>query len=454
MIRAELDERTQGIPRSEEEKDQVRRQMHRLLSTAHFKNSRRYPALFRYIVEETLEGRGEFLKERLLGVQVFGRPPGYDTASDPIVRVTIAEIRKRIAQYYHEESHESEMRIELMPGRYEPEFFPGKPTAASTDAPSAPFALHAHTQVQPPERGTGALEKGASRPSIEFKDLFRAFLRSRRWLAAGSLCLVALAAATVLLWTRAHPSAIDQLWRPVLASQRTITLCIPSASDGFSIDRAAGIVASDRPAGQTPRQTTAHPPHPRLETFLAHENGGENVVYSDVLAANTLSGLIGAAHGESRLRLSSGTTLADLQQGPNILIGGLDNGWTLRALSQLRYRFAGNDQEQYWITDVKNPSSRAMQLDLNADYPAVKQDYAIIARVHDQSTGQIQMIVAGIGMCGTAAAGEYLANPAQVEQLRQRVGRGFRDHDFEAVLGMDVVNGQAGSPRVLAVYVW
>src|SRR5580698_10224174 len=117
-----MDVHASWVPKTEEEKDQVRRQMHRLLSTAHFKNSRRYPALFKFIVEETLEGRGEFLKERLLGVRVFGRPADYDTASDPVVRVTIAEIRKRIAQYYHEEAHELEMRIELTPGSYEPEF--------------------------------------------------------------------------------------------------------------------------------------------------------------------------------------------------------------------------------------------------------------------------------------------------------------------------------------------
>ena len=110
-----------------EDKQEVRQQMNRLLQTSHFSNSRRYPALFKFIVEETLEGRGQFLKERLLGVQVFGRPADYDTATDPIVRVTIAEIRKRIAQYYHEEAHELEMRIELTPGSYEPEFRPRKP---------------------------------------------------------------------------------------------------------------------------------------------------------------------------------------------------------------------------------------------------------------------------------------------------------------------------------------
>jgi hypothetical protein len=119
-----MDVRSSWVPKTEEEKDQVRRQMERLLETAHFKNSRRYPALLRFIVEETLEGRGEFLKERLLGVRVFNRPPDYDTVDDPIARVTIAEIRKRIAQYYHEEAHESEMRIELMPGHCRPEFYP------------------------------------------------------------------------------------------------------------------------------------------------------------------------------------------------------------------------------------------------------------------------------------------------------------------------------------------
>src|SRR6185369_8706656 len=103
-----------------------RAQMELLLHSTHFRNSKRYPTLLRYMVEETLEGRGAHLKERTLGVEVFGRPADYDTASDPVVRVTVAEIRKRIAQYYHESSHSSELRIELNIGSYIPEFFPGR----------------------------------------------------------------------------------------------------------------------------------------------------------------------------------------------------------------------------------------------------------------------------------------------------------------------------------------
>ncbi len=90
-------------------------------------------------------------------------------------------------------------------------------------------------------------------------------------------------------------------------------------------------------------------------------------------------------------------------------------------------------------------------LDLKVPLPNVKRDFAIIARIHDESTGQVEMIAAGIGMSGTAAAGEFLVDPRQIEELRRWVGPGFSSRDFEAVLSTDVVNGIAGSPRILAV---
>jgi len=65
------------------------------------RNSKRYPPLFRFVVESALQDQTDPLKERLLGVQVFGREPDYDTNLDPIVRYTAGEVRKRIAQYYH-----------------------------------------------------------------------------------------------------------------------------------------------------------------------------------------------------------------------------------------------------------------------------------------------------------------------------------------------------------------
>jgi hypothetical protein len=68
------------------------------------------------VVSQTLAGQADRLKERAIGIEVFGKDPDYDTASDPIVRATAAQIRKCIALYYQESGHEHELQISLPPG--------------------------------------------------------------------------------------------------------------------------------------------------------------------------------------------------------------------------------------------------------------------------------------------------------------------------------------------------
>ena len=79
-----------------------------------FRASKQSQQLLRYIVNQTLAGRSELLKERLIGVNVFGRRPDYDTNEDPIVRARAAEVRKRLAQFYVGEGSRSTVRIEAL----------------------------------------------------------------------------------------------------------------------------------------------------------------------------------------------------------------------------------------------------------------------------------------------------------------------------------------------------
>jgi hypothetical protein len=255
-----------------------------------------------------------------------------------------------------------------------------------------------------------------------------------------------------------HPSALDAFWGPILANRRTVVFCLPMEVEksGSQTAAAAGILVQD------PAATSNHPnppvapvsDTPIASSFLAHETLGENIVFSDALATLRISNFLAAHNRESNYRLNTTTTLDDLRQGPVVLIGGLDNQWTLRAIAPLRYRFSGTYQEEYWISDAKNPEMKDWGLDLKIRLADAKRDFAIVARIHDESTGQVEVIVAGIGMSGTAAAGEFLVDPRQMEELRRRIGPGFQDHDFEAVLRMDVVNGIAGSPKILTVAVW
>lgn len=414
-------------PLSPEEKDRVLAQLDRLLQSSHFRNSKRYPTLLRYIVEETLEGRGPQLKERTLGIDVFGRPSDYDTASDPIVRVTIAEIRKRIAQYYHEEAHASELRIELTPGSYIPEFLPGRDhepeVAPEGIAPPAPPVTPAVLQSPVPT---------SSR---------------RHWLVpvlAGVFVL--LAGIGVTGWYRTRSTPMDDLWRPFFAAEGPITYCLPMSAHRKNAGWA-----------NTTEQAVAHVMDlsdttlPASGTFFDHQVIGENVVFSDVIAMMKLESVVEQQHRPVRVRLNLGTNLNELREGPSIFIGGLSNQWTLKLIDPLRYRFAGSDAESYYIRDRQNPTNKQWSIRLRDKMTTVNRDYAIIARVHCESLGNVCLIAAGIGMSGTAAAGEFLANPDRVRELENRIGRANRDRDFEAVLTTNVEDGIAGPAEIVAL---
>jgi len=117
----------------------VRSELVRLLKSDQFKNSKRCQSLLSYVVEETLAERTDQLKERLVGVNVFGRSPDYDTAEDPVVRNAAIEVRKRLAQYYVESGRDSALTIHLHAGKYAPEFRCRDVTSQSSEPR---FALH------------------------------------------------------------------------------------------------------------------------------------------------------------------------------------------------------------------------------------------------------------------------------------------------------------------------
>src|ERR1700733_12649769 len=100
----------------------VREQLKRLLAHQLFTNSKRYPVLLAYTVEQTLLGNASELKERTIGIEAFGREPSYDVNLDPVVRTTAAEVRKRLIQYYYSPEHAGELIVEMPLGSYVPTF--------------------------------------------------------------------------------------------------------------------------------------------------------------------------------------------------------------------------------------------------------------------------------------------------------------------------------------------
>jgi hypothetical protein len=415
----------------------VREQLERLIGDRLFSQSRRYSSLLRYLVEEALNGHAGQLKERTVGVDVFGRTPTYDTNADPVVRTTAAQLRHRIAQYYSQPGRESEIRILLPPGAYVPEF--SEPSAHNPAEASLPAFVE---DLAPPAPATStaplALRGAAARLSPD-----------RRWLTAGAGILIAACILVSVLALRltAPDASLREFWGPVWDKSGSVLLCIGEPRRQ-AVPNSGGSVAAPQPGSS--RAVAANP-----GPTVAQSLGANSVAWPDAMVLAQLSGLA-RVYGQSiRLRKSSAIAFADLRDSPSILVGGFNNQWILRLGKDLRFRFmAQQDPEMHWIQDQQRPDQRDWKSQMSAPYSGFLTDYGLITRVLDPDTGKTVVVASGIAAYGTMAAGEFLTSEKYIQMLARRAPRGWQRKNLQVVISTEVIGGNAGPPKILATHFW
>jgi hypothetical protein len=373
------------------------------------------PNFLRFVVEHTLAGEVENIKERTLGIEIFGRSPDYDTSSDPIVRVTAAELRKRMAQYYQERPLNEELRISLPPGSYIPEFR-GPKNAVELGLPELE-ALPAAPVEQPVPVERSAHPRFAT-------------------IAVGVLALLVLAGAgTFFLWQRIHRSAFNEFWQPIFSDSNPVVLCIADQTEYSEIAL----------------RDAAQPEHQILlkDTLTA-------VVLDDLGATVKVAGILQANNKLYTLKGEGTTTLEDLRGGPTVFVGAFDNAWTLRLTHPLRYHFANDaDMTHLWIVDSAAPGRTNWSVDRGVQMATNNyRDYAILARFTDVNTGRPAIVVAGIGRGGTRVAGEFLTDNGDLAQIMRLAHAAGDKKNLEVVLSTEIIDGEPGSPKIEATYFW
>jgi hypothetical protein len=405
---------------SEPEKAAIEEQLERLLQNPYFSHSRRFPMFLRFVVRHSLAGRADAVKERTLGIEIFGRNPDYDTSSDPIVRVTAAEIRKRIAQYYQEPGHDEEIRLSLPAGSYVPQFhWP----------PTQPTPL-----LEPSLAGEAPTERPS--PTAVASEVQKPHRRQYLWMGiAAALLLVSMTAGGAWWWRSQRISAFDVFWEPILNSGEPVLFCIADQNQYTAI--------ALRDAADPTRQTT-------LKDNLSA------VVMDDLDPVVKIAGILQAHGTKYSLKGEGSTMLTDLRSGPSVFVGAFDNAWTLRLTKPLRYHFANNpEMTRFWIADSNAPTRTDWLID-RAQQQATNnyRDYAIVARFTDGNTGKIAIIAAGVGRGGTVAAGEFLIDPAHLTQVANVAHAAPGKKNMEFVLSTEIIDGQPGTPKMEAAYFW
>ncbi len=406
-------------PSSELEKEAVQQQLERLLASPLFHSSKRYAQFLRFVVGRTFEGRGHDLKERILGIEVFDRPPDYDTNIDPIVRVTAAEIRKRLEQYYQDPKHGQEIRLFLPSGSYAPHFsWPGYPNglAVPTSPPANGSAVTPHPAVES--------ETAKSVP--------------HRWSSTNALILalglLVLISAAGIWWRGSRPTMLREFWAPFVKSPEPALFCIADQVQYANIRL--------RDAGDPQKEITLP------DTMVT-------VIIDDLNPLVNIAGTLRSYGKNYRVLGESTTNLTDLRRNPSIFIGAFDNSWTLRLTSPLRFHFVNDpSMSKLWIEDREQPEKREWLLDRSVQKTEDYKDYAIVARFIPPDTDQYAVVVAGIGRGGTVAAGEFVVDERRMQEILAHAPQDWQTKNIEIVLETQVIQGRSGAPRVRAIHVW
>jgi hypothetical protein len=395
-------------PVSEADRELVQKELEAILASYHFRGSKRYPAFLKYVVDAVLAGRSSNLKERTLGVEVFGRSPDYDTSADPVVRFSASEVRKRLAQYYQENGNGARLQIELPLGSYVPEFL-----------------LRTQEEL---EAQTGA---ESTRLTATHK-----LLASRDWYRGVVFCLVALLLIAGVAGMYSYhrfkspkPTVSDQLWAPLVSSPRPLLIVVG----------------------------TSHPiklgPEPDATSFIDHMTGPyHHVSVATAAALANLAGVLRQRGVAYEIKEDTEASLTDLHSRPLILIGATNNTWTMRLVNPLRFHFVPGPMAQ--IQDAKNLENSEWTIDFSKPYSSVAVDYAVVACYRDSTTEGPVMVIAGIGPYGTEAASAFVASPQYLEQIGKQVAAGWPGRNLEMVLRSEVIDGKAGPPVLVASEVW
>ncbi len=372
--------------------------MDRLLESSQFRGSDSSQALLKFVVEATLAKAPETIRERNIGMQVFQREPGYDTNQDSIVRTTVVEVRKRLAHYYLEPGHESEICFEIPGGSYVPEF---------------------------------RLPINEAKPAR----------RRSAWLMPLFGC-AALAIGGYFYATRLND--LDRFWQPLVEDPGNPVICIeqPQRIYRFTGPRVAELnekmLGSEKPKGP-------------LSMNELRPTGEQYFSYGDLMASTRLVDLLARKGKSAQLLGDRLTEYHNLRGRPTVLLGQFYNKWTTGLTKDLRYYLDKNLAANTYEVRDRYEGGKVVAAVSQTDRP---EDFAIVSRVFDASTEKTVIAIAATTFYGTIAGADFVSNRDYLRDALRDAPAEWWKHNLQVVLRVPLVNGSPGPPRVIARHIW
>jgi hypothetical protein len=444
------------IAESKKERAALQQHLTEIIEGTAFKGSHRSGQFLKYIVDQAIAGHFESLKERVIGVELFGRSTSYDTSDDAIVRVTASDVRKRLLQHYGKYGATSEYRINLPSGSYIPEIMRNVPSesalldgaATRGETAATPHDSAATDQEPLPAPAQSAVEAAAAPEAVHAKSFSK-----HRWLLLCIAIVAANAAAWGIFWSlssrTAGAKAPGLLWTALFNPSRSTHL-ITSDPNIVVVQEVTGSVltVSDYANHKyIPESNKLTPEEIRFCHMLLWGDNSSAALDPPITAR--IAALAQTSARKMDVRAARSIQLTDLKSDDNFIFLGSprSNPWSALFSDELDFRFSFDKTTAQEIVVNARPHPH----ELPAYVPtalgwATGESYAIIAFVQNLDQNGQALLLAGASGEGTEAAGKLVTDLPRLSATLQKCGidpSGPLRH-FELLMR---VNTMAGSPN-------
>jgi hypothetical protein len=404
---------------SDHDRGKVRLHLQKLLGNPAFAHSNRSQEFLRYIVEEALAGRAAQVKERNIGVDVFGRDQNFDPQQESLVRVAAGEVRKRLLQAYQKNFGDG-VQIELPIGSYCPKF------TINDVALDAPEPAPAPSLFQASHRFNAA-------PSL-LLSLGR-MKRRRLTLCAFLLCTGSVAVLIPCMLSLRSP--LDLLWQAFAKHKQPVLIALP-APVIMAVGFPDSLDTSHSAQGVAPSKITV------LDEYYTGTGAGWGAArFAEQLAFR---------HQPFILRFGKNVSFPDVEQSPAILLGGGSSLMGTQMTRNLRYRIIAEDGKPV-IVDTFN-RGKEWSTPRNQPISEQQEGYTLITILRHTDSGYPLMIVAGMQPADTQAGAEFLTNNQYLLAFTQVAPKDWQSKNCQIVLHNPLYGNSPGRPTVAAWYVW
>lgn len=447
----------------------------RVAQSADFQRANRLREFFLYVCEKSLTNRKNEIREQVIGVEVFGRPPDYNPAEDNVVRVEARDLRKRLDIYFLTQGRDEPLRIRIPKGSYVPYFEPNNYPAVAQVLPHTSNANAADASATGIVTSIGAdgiantsvkasptkNKEGREASSPLLGDFFKPLGKVPLSTLVFAVLALALLGARLVVWGRgpaaskhsaatfqSGPSGVTGIWPTLFPGSRTLELVVADAGLPLietAVDGTVGLPDYSNRKYVESLESSKLPPI----MFFPYTSFG------DVLSTLEIARTAEAQGKKILVRYPANLQLRDLANNDIIFLGSsYSDPWIQEFDAQRNFGVSVIDARKGRLCfSNKTPLNGEMKVYCGGpENDSTHETYGLVTFLPNlQNSGNV-LILEGTDMEGTEGAADFVTHLHSGSDIRQYLmlrGRARLPY-FQLLLKIGVVGDAPGQWEVIA----